>query len=42
MKPKEDGGTVPDGTCKEFIDKSLEFGKYQNLLIWIFGTSIGN
>jgi len=30
----------PEETAKDFIDKSLEFGKYQNVLIWVFGTSI--
>lgn len=41
MKPGKNETSGPEETAKDIIDKALEFGKYQNLLIWIFGTSIG-
>ena len=42
MTAAKDQHFVPDETAKDVIDKALQFGKYQSLLIWIFGTSIGN
>lgn len=42
MKPGTEEQYPPDETAKDIIDKALQFGKYQSLLIWIFGTSIGN
>ena len=41
MKSEKDGETVPREGEKDIIDKALQYGKYQSLLIWIFGTSIG-
>ena len=41
MKSGKDEEIVPRETEKDIIDKALQYGKYQSLLIWIFGTSIG-
>ena len=38
---KDEEGIVPREAEKDIIDKALQYGKYQSLLIWIFGTSIG-
>ena len=41
MKSGKDEEIVPREPEKDIIDKALQYGKYQSLLIWIFGTSIG-